>query len=442
MNMFKINQIGLKLAMAATLALTQFASAQGYFTDTQNGDVNAGFRKTGTYQEQDEMVVYLGNITNFLAVPAGTSINITNYSSKQLTNMCPDNFGNLQWSVFSSFYASGTTFPTTVGTFPVPTCWFTVPRTSPGTQTTAPKRTSSNSQNNLSERMLGVSSGANTISGEIGGASTSTNNAYVVLEPISLDPNNLLTYYIGDRTTSSLGDFYGNGGITYSVEDVTPSSFTSAVVCDFYQDVPNSTASDPGYVDPITGLTNGACYFVGYFTLNPNGSMSFTRASAVSAPAVSAVSASVTNGFASLQVVFSGTASGRITNYVWNFGNGVSATNTTGASVTNTYTASGSYTATLTVYGPGGSASLALGSSITVSAAPKIASVSLTGTNLVGGGTGGIAGVQYRVLSTTNLALPLASWTPILTNKVAGNGTYAFTNSMTKPQAFYLLVSP
>jgi len=48
------------------------------------------------------------------------------------------------------------------------------------------------------------------------------------------------------------------------------------VVSDLYQSVPT------GSTDPNSGKTTGAAYYVGYFTLNPDGTMTFTRASAAS----------------------------------------------------------------------------------------------------------------------------------------------------------------
>ena len=60
-------------------------------------------------------------------------------------------------------------------------------------------------------------------------------------------------------------------------------------------------------------------------------------------------SASPTNGVASLTVIFTDTSTGTITNRFWDFGNGT--TNTTAASVTNTY-AAGTYTVSLMASGP------------------------------------------------------------------------------------------
>jgi len=58
-------------------------------------------------------------------------------------------------------------------------------------------------------------------------------------------------------------------------------------------------------------------------------------------------------------------------------------------------------------------------------------------------GTNGPASAQFRVLSTTNLALAIASWAPVYTNTILSNGSFAYTNSSpTNKAAFYRLVSP
>jgi hypothetical protein len=67
--------------------------------------------------------------------------------------------------------------------------------------------------------------------------------------------------------------------------------------------------------------------------------------------------------------------------------------------------------------------------------------VTFGGTNLVFSGTGGTAGKNYFVLASTNLALPLASWTAIGTNSFDAAGNFSFTNPADPDalQMFYLL---
>ena len=59
-------------------------------------------------------------------------------------------------------------------------------------------------------------------------------------------------------------------------------------------------------------------------------------------------------------------------------------------------------------------------------------------------GTNGVAGSTYYVLSSTNAALPVASWTSVATNVFDAGGNFSFTNAVeaTIPALFYLLESP
>ena len=59
------------------------------------------------------------------------------------------------------------------------------------------------------------------------------------------------------------------------------------------------------------------------------------------------------------------------------------------------------------------------------------------------GGTGGIPDAQYRILTSTDVTLPLASWTPVATNTFAADGSYSYTqSSLTNAASFFLLVTP
>src|SRR5207302_7696156 len=97
-------------------------------------------------------------------------------------------------------------------------------------------------------------------------ASNANNNNTVLLrEPIN-DSYNLSTFVSGrfDTTISTLQDTW-----IQNVEITTPSAFTSAVRCDFYELRPT------GVTDPHTGQTSGNAYYMGYFELGTNGVMTF-----------------------------------------------------------------------------------------------------------------------------------------------------------------------
>jgi hypothetical protein len=63
--------------------------------------------------------------------------------------------------------------------------------------------------------------------------------------------------------------------------------------------------------------------------------------------------------------------------------------------------------------------------------------------NLVITGTSPDSGATYRILTTTNIALPLIEWTPVATNTFVSGG---FTNSIpinpAHPRSFYQVVEP
>ena len=149
-----------------------------------------------------------------------------------------------------------------------------------------------------------------------------------------------------------------------------------------------------------------------------------------------------TNGFASLQVVFTNTSTGSFTNSVWNFGDTHTATNTTGANVTNTYAAAGSYTVTLTVVGAGGTNALSKTSYIAALATPKLITTTLSGGKLVFNCTNSPAqvnGVKYRIWSSTNLTVPLTNWVVVWSNAFPNLYT---NNAPTNASAYFRFSSP
>src|ERR1041385_2915260 len=165
---------------------------------SSNGDLLAGFRKTGSHQANYEVVVNVGNITNLEKLQPGASITISNYAPNQLLDAFSD-FNNLQWSVSGSFPG----FSRWAG-FPSSTLWYTVPRTNPSTQSQPPTRMSSGSQQLARQAMISVGSGAASISTSLG-TSNLDNNVFLVREPIN-DPNDL-TSFIGGVLNPAIGTF-------------------------------------------------------------------------------------------------------------------------------------------------------------------------------------------------------------------------------------------
>jgi T5SS/PEP-CTERM-associated repeat protein len=89
---------------------------------------------------------------------------------------------------------------------------------------------------------------------------------------------------------------------------------------------------------------------------------------------------------------------------------------------------------------------LMIDGSIVVTAVPgaHFTTTTISGTNLVIGGSGGPTNATYWVLTSTNIALPATSWTRLLTNQFNAFGNFLFTNgiSPTVTQRFYRLQVP
>jgi PKD repeat protein len=194
---------------------------------------------------------------------------------------------------------------------------------------------------------------------------------------------------------------------------------------------------------PASSPTN---VYLGYFTFDLSTGtpkFTFTPSGAAATGPVAGFTGTPVAGAAPLQVVFTDASTGGITNWVWAFGDGHSVTNTSNANVTNTYAAAGTYTASLTVTGPGGNNTLTRTGYIAVSGsapAANFSSVTFSGGKLVVSGTNGSFGVQYRILSSTNLA---GTWVPVFTNNFLTGGSFSYTNSATTNRSgFFRLVSP
>jgi PKD repeat protein len=432
----KLKRLFSKLTLLAMLSLPGLASAQS-FTYNDYGDVLAGFRKWSPNAGNFELVVNLGSVTNFLNVTAGNTINITNYTLAQLTNAFTDTggFQDLQWSVFASF-PGNSSWVTPVASFPIDTLWFTLPGTNVTTQTTPPQRKSHNTQANQSGLMTTVGDDASYISAQ----PDVIYNTYLVQEPVAYFASGngyTLSDLIGDINNFAKGDF-GSGGVPLPngevAENITPDPFSAAQRDDFYQVCPSD------YTDPINNSSTSS-YFIGYFILNPNGAMTFTRASAASAP-TAGFTGGPTTGFAGFSAMFTNTSTGSITNWVWNFGDGTIITNTTGAVVTHVYATGGDYNVTLTVFGPGGSNGLTQPDFVTTSSLPTFIHAFQSGGKLVLGGTNCPVGVQYRILTSTTLTNNIANWLPVVTNNFLSDGSWTFTNSTANSVVFFRLVSP
>jgi polygalacturonase len=82
---------------------------------------------------------------------------------------------------------------------------------------------------------------------------------------------------------------------------------------------------------------------------------------------------------------------------------------------------------------------------VSVPSPPVFNSVQVSnGTNLVMSGTSGATNLNYYILSSTNLTLPLSQWSLLGSNQCNGSGGFSFTNviSASSPQRFFRLQYP
>lgn len=75
---------------------------------------------------------------------------------------------------------------------------------------------------------------------------------------------------------------------------------------------------------------------------------------------------------------------------------------------------------------------------------PLISQVSVSGNTLTLQGTGGAPGTSFRVLVSTNVALPATLWTPVETNWFNFDGTFSYSDTIQpgQPAFFYLIATP
>ena len=281
----------------ATLVVLPLVLEAQTFPTPQKGDAVAGFRKTGAFQANYEVVSNIGSITNLTKLAPGALVTVMGYSSNQLAGAFAD-YNNLQWSVSAAFSGIAGSW----SGYPANTVWFTVPRTDFNTQSAAPLRMQSTAQSSTKNAINGAGGGASHISSQT--ASNAYNTATFVRESTG-DPY-ALTVFIGDPSNPSYGDW--EGSLSFTVENTTPPAFTSPVRSDLYQSVPD------GVTDPTTGKTTGGALYLGYFQLNTNGTMSFTRASA--APPAPVIS--ITRSGSTSTIKFSSTSGATYTLYYTN----------------------------------------------------------------------------------------------------------------------------
>jgi PKD repeat protein len=166
---------------------------------------------------------------------------------------------------------------------------------------------------------------------------------------------------------------------------------------------------------------------------------------AVELPTVRPFTASPTNAWQFVPVLFASanvdSDGSDIVQWDWNFGDGSTGS---GPNPIHAYATTGSFFPSLIVTNSLGLVLGVSGPSIT-GPLSALTGINWSGSNLVLNGDGGVSGLAYYVVTSTNLLLPLSQWTPLATNIWVANGNFSLTltNALngTTPQ-FYLLKVP
>jgi hypothetical protein len=264
MNKAYRNVAAVFVAVAGLVVMQPAAQAQQPFAFT-NGNLMIGFRKLPPFSETYELIVNAGPAGNYTGLAPNTSVPIAQFTASQLATCFPEGLNDLNWSAFG---AARVFDVTNAGIdYPAPSVWVTKKRINAQTQ---------------SSPYVRISDGG--LTGPVGRIASSGNNAHT--------ESLLSTANAANTTTTVLqapGDSYGfsvqmgpngnlNGTFGTDIENVTPDSFTTTSVSDLYLIVPTD------YDDPVSGTTAGNADYLGYFTLDSSGSLTFTAAGASAPP--------------------------------------------------------------------------------------------------------------------------------------------------------------
>ena len=187
----------------------------------------------------------------------------------------------------------------------------------------------------------------------------------------------------------------------------------------------NLTSAGVTYTYNTPGL-----YSVTEIVTGPGGSSTNTASNYITVSAtltgapVASFYGSPTSGLAPLQVTFTDTSSGTITNWSWTFGDG-SVTNLTSAGVTYTYNTPGLYSVTEIVTGPGGSSTNTASNYVTVSATSTGSPVA----SFYGSQIAGPAPLAVTFTDTSSGTITNWSWTfgdGSMTNLTSAGVTYTY----------------
>jgi hypothetical protein len=291
------------LTAFALLAVGTMVQAQTF--TYKNDDLILGFRKNTPYTENYEAVVDIGQASNYFNLAVGTSVPVPGFSASQLSPGSFASLNNLSWSVFG--YYAGSSY----AGYENNTLWLTVPRANNAVRSTDATRLDYSLQQAVKAKMgdiVGGSSGAGFISQALG-ASNQFNTLSFVRESIATYGTHILSVWMSGVVTPTQGTLNDtwppsepNSG---NLEVTTPGSFTSGSVrSDLYEVRPLTTGNGTTVVDPHTG-TSGLAWYIGYFEFKSDGTMTFTRDAASTAPAQVTLSIARTNNASTISFVSS-----------------------------------------------------------------------------------------------------------------------------------------
>jgi hypothetical protein len=393
--------------VAAVLLST--SQAHCYNFNPTNYDLILGLQQpSGSY----EMIVNIGSVSNYLKVPAGSTISITNYSTNFLGRAFSD-INDVQWSVLGAVATGAAS-----SSHPAKTCWMTEQRSDPNTQSTPWIRYGSTIMGGPMNEILAIGNGP-TIVGP-----SDTN--YVNETGVILSLNDPFGYSIHVDNQLS-------GTWTGSVEGTTPDDFDGSggvVRCDFYEVQPSQVKNLPAK-------------YLGYFDFHSDGTMTYTAASGAAAPsAPTGITAVATNN----AVMVSWTPSTGATNY--NVKRSLSGTGTfttvgtaAGTNYTDTSVVDGTtYYYEVTAVGSGlESGTSPVSPAVTPWALPLRPELTATTNNQVSFPSE--SGVTYVLLGTNaaGLSTPIAQWPQIGASKSGTGNAMSFTVTPGVSNAFYVI---
>ena len=227
---------------------------------------------------------------------------------------------------------------------------------------------------------------------------------------------------------SSCTNMFVNGGATFDVSQVTGFTLTPSQTLSGRGTVLGSVVAN-GTIAP--GASAGTLTFNNDLTLNGTTVMEVSNDGVLTNDLVN-VSGTLTYG-GTLRVVFNGTTPLAVNDTfdLFNWGS-----------------RSGSFSSVILPSGyTWDTSQLEIDGTVRVTgigAAPSFAPLTFNGSSLTLSGSGGAPGGSYRVLASTNVGAPVATWTPVATNTFDGSGNFNLNIQVTlaTPQTYYLLSIP